>query len=140
MSLLDDATMTSTFATPAAFTVACTAFTVRPLSGVPNGICSLRTSFTTPTLMVVFGATCVGTAITTVLPTWRKSMVVVPADPPQVVVDVDLPGNPTVVTLAQRTSSLTRPLSVATHGVDVVEEEVVEMKPVSGIGCTLTST
>ena len=53
---------------------------------------------------------------------------------------VDLPGNPTVVTLAQRTSALTRPLSVATHGVDVVEEEVVEMKPVSGVGCTFTST
>src|ERR1700716_4010571 len=134
MSLLDDETIASTFARPGALTVACTAFTVRPLSGALNGICSLRTSFTTPTLMIVFGATCVGTAITTVLPTWRKSMVVAPADPPHVVVDVDLtarmvmvgmptiptlasatealvvdlPGNPTVVTLAQGRSGLQR--------------------------------
>ena len=87
MSLFDDATITSTFARPTALTVRCTAFTVRPLSGVLKGICSLRTSLTTPRLTVVFGATFVGAEITTVLPTDRKSMSVVPVEPPQVVVE-----------------------------------------------------
>jgi len=71
MSLFDDATIRSTLARPMVLTVAWTAFTVRPLSGVLNGSCSLRTSLTTPTLIVVLGATCVGTAITTVDPTAR---------------------------------------------------------------------
>src|ERR1700730_2631233 len=52
---------------------------------------------------------------------------------------VDLPGNPSVVTLAQRTLALSRSPSFATHGVDVLDEEVVEMAPVSGVGLTLPS-
>ena len=52
--------------------------------------------------------------------------------------DVELPGKPTVVTLAQRPLAVARPVarpaSFATHGVDVVDDEVVEMKPVSGGG------
>src|SRR5882672_11536265 len=71
MSLFDEATIRSTLARPRVLTVAWTAFTVRPLSGVLNGSCSLSTSLTTPTLIVVLGATCVGTAITTVVPTAR---------------------------------------------------------------------
>src|SRR5882672_8989486 len=134
MSLSDEDTMTSVLARPGALTVAWTALTVRPLSGVLNGICSLRTSLTTPTVTTVFGATVVGTAITTVVPTWRNSIVVVPVEPAQVVVDidlmvrivmvgtplipttvvsatdalaVDLPGKATVVTLAHRTCAVT---------------------------------
>jgi len=68
-------------------TVTWTALTVRPVSGPPTGICSFSTSETTPTVTLVFGATLVGAEITTVLPTWRKAIVVVPVDPPQVVVD-----------------------------------------------------
>src|SRR5205807_4275147 len=156
MWLLDDATTTSTFTRPRSVTVACTAFTVRPWPRLVSGICSLSTSFTAPALIVVFGATCVGTEITTLLPIARKSMVVPPVDPPHVDVDVDVtarrvilgsvptvtsvtealdvevPGNPTVVTLAQRPPAVARPVarpaSSATHGVDVVDDDVVEMK------------
>jgi hypothetical protein len=57
--------------------------------------------------------------------------------------DVELPGNPTVVTLAQRPLAVARaaaaPASLATHGVDVVDEDVVETKPVSGVGPRMTS-
>ena len=52
--------------------------------------------------------------------------------------DVEVPGNPTVVTLAQRPPAVARPVarpaSSATHGVDVVDDDVVDMKPVSGVG------
>src|SRR5256885_14570548 len=131
MSLSDEATMTLVWARPTALTVTWTALTVRPLSGPATGICSLSTSETTPTVTWVFGATLV--VETTVLPTWRKAIVVVPVDPPQVVVDVDwtalsvivgiagiatvasatdalavdLPGKATVVTLAHSTCALT---------------------------------
>src|SRR5260370_36436577 len=162
MRLSDDATTTSTFTRPRGLTEAWTAFTVRPLSGLISGICSLSNSFTAPASIVVFGATCVGAESTTLLPIARKSMVVMPVDPPQADVDVDvtplrvilrrvpkvasvtealdveLPGNPTVVTLAQRPLAVAtpvgKPVSFATHGVDVLVEDVVEMKPVSGVG------
>ena len=155
MRLSDDATSTSTFSRRMGVTVACTAFTVRPLSGLVSGICSLSTSFTPPTLIVVFGATCVNAEITTLLPIARKSMAVMPVDPPQADVDVDvtprrvivgrvpkvvsvtealdveLPGNPTVATLAQRPPAVARPVArpvrFATHGVDVLDEDDVEM-------------
>jgi hypothetical protein len=52
---------------------------------------------------------------------------------------VDLAGNPSVVTLAQRTFALSTSPSLATHGVDVLDEEVVETDPVSGVGFTLLS-
>ena len=71
MSLSDDATTTFAVTRPSTLAVTCTALTVRPSSGVLNGICSLSTSFTTPTLTVVFGAMAVGWAITTVAPTLR---------------------------------------------------------------------
>jgi len=100
---------------------------------------------------------------TTVLPTLRKAIVVVPVEPAQMVVDVDLtawsvivgagesttvasatealavdlPGKATVVTLAHSTCAVTSPAICATHGVDVVDDDVVEMAPVSGIGATL---
>src|SRR2546423_3664486 len=50
---------------------------------------------------------------------------------------VDLPGKPTVVTLAHRTWAPTMPVSVATHGVVVVDEDVVTISPVSGVGPTV---
>src|SRR4029077_11480823 len=167
MWLSDDATTSSTVTRPKGLTVAWTALTVRPLSGLLSGICSLSTSFTPPALIGVFGPTCVGAWITAWLPIARKSMVVSPVDPSQVDVDVDvaartlilgsvpkvasvtdaldieLPGNPTVVTLAQRPVAVARPaaspVSFATHGVDVVDEDVVETKPVSGVGPRMTS-
>ena len=207
MWLSDDATTTSSPGRPMGVKATCTAFTVRPLSGVVSAICSLRTSFTAPTLVVVFGATCVGAEITTSLPIARKPMVVMPVDAAHVDVDVDVtarrvivgrprplraasvfryrapftqdrlvlpdllfawesivgqgsasvpkiasvsealdvdrPGNPTVVTLAQRplavAGPLAEPASVATHGVDVVDEDVVEMRPVSGVGPMMMS-
>ena len=71
MSLSDEATMTSTLARPTTLTFTWTALTVRPSSGVENGICSLSFRDTTPTLIPVFGAMLVGEAITTVLPTFR---------------------------------------------------------------------
>ena len=87
-------------------------------------------------------------------------MVVVPVEPAQVVVEedwmrvavtvgmarmatvasatdavaVDRAGKVTVVTLAHSAWALTAPLSAATHGVDVVDDDVVETKPVSGVG------
>src|SRR5260370_42113314 len=162
MRLSDDATTTSTFRRLRGLTGAWMAFTVRPVSGLISGICSLSTSFAAPASIVVFGATCVGAEITTLLPIARKSMEVMPVDPPQADVDVDvtprrvilgrvpkvasvtealdveLPGNPTVVTLAQRPLAVARPVgrpvSFATHGVDVLDEDVVEIKPVSGVG------
>ena len=42
------------------------------------------------------------------------------------------------MTLAHRTWAPTMPVSVATHGVVVVDEEVVEMLPVSGVGPTVS--
>ena len=91
-------------------------------------------------------------------------MVVVPVEPAQVVVDVDrtalsvtagivgmptvasareavaveLAGEPTVVTLAHSTWAPTSPVRVARHGVVVVDDDDVEMAPVSGVGATLT--
>src|ERR1700737_1411129 len=53
---------------------------------------------------------------------------------------VDLAGKSTVVTLAHSTCAVTGPLSVATQGVVVLDDDVVEMNPVSGVGGTLTST
>jgi hypothetical protein len=49
---------------------------------------------------------------------------------------VDLAGDASVVTLAQRTLALRRSPSFVTHGVDVLDEEVVETEPVSGVGFT----
>lgn len=49
--------MTLTAARPRVLTLRWTALTVRPLSGMVNGICSLRISETTPTLTPVLAAT-----------------------------------------------------------------------------------
>jgi hypothetical protein len=54
MSLLDEATMMSAL-TPERLTVAWMALTVRPLSGVLKGICSLSTRATPSTVRWVFG-------------------------------------------------------------------------------------
>jgi hypothetical protein len=87
---------------------------------------------------------------------------VLPTDPVHVVVDVDEtaptvivgtiaigrvaaatdavavdPDPATVVTLAQRTCAVTTAFSVFTHGVEVVEDDVVETAPVSGVGAML---
>src|SRR5258708_6525313 len=163
MSLSDDDTIR--FRLRAERAVTWMAFTVRPLSGPVTGICSFRTRVTMPTVTVVLGAIAVGWGITTVPPTWRNAIVVLPVEPAQVVVDVDstapilmvgmaripvvtsatdawavdLPGKATVVTLAHRTCAPTSPESVATHGVVVVDEEVVEMGPVSGVGLTFST-
>src|ERR1700742_5268044 len=92
-------------------------------------------------------------------------MVVVPDEPPHVVVDddwialivitgnpgiptvvsssdalaTDLPGNDVVLTFAHNACPDTSPPSVATHGTDVDEVDVVEIAPVSGTGPSVSS-
>ena len=53
-SLSDDAKIMSTLARPTALTRTWMALTVSPLSGPLIGICSFRTSDTTPTVTLVF--------------------------------------------------------------------------------------
>lgn len=154
----------SVAAKPVALTVMQTPTTRRPSSGLVKAVCWLSTSLTTPTLTVVLGATEVGWPITTVDPTLSEAMVTEPVEPAQVVVDVDctapmvmvgivarwtltlptdavptdMPGQAVVVTPAHSAVALTRPGRLATHGVFVADDEVVETGPVSGEGGMLT--
>src|SRR4030081_3477071 len=116
MSLLDEATMTSVLARFGALTVRWIALTVRPLSGVLKGICSLSTRATPSTVRWVFGATLV--VETTVLPTLRKAMVVVPVEPARVVVDVDLTAWSVIVGAGESTTvaSATEALAIDLPG------------------------